>query len=116
MAHVKTLNHFFKSSSNLLVIKEHTSFNKIFRKVKNAKKKDFVLVLKPKPTQMSAVLLARLSGKNFYWIQAFSNPPKPNLFTRILLDQVDLILVKSKKVAASLHSQGVDKPKIKIFK
>jgi len=111
---VKKLSHLLASSQNLLIIKEHTSFKKIFRKVKHDKKKDFVFVEKPKANQMAAVILARLSGKNFYWIQNFSNPPKPGLLTRLLLNQADTILVKSKKAAASLRSQGVIKPKIKL--
>ena len=114
MSDVKKLNYLLASSQNLLIVKEHTSFKKIFKKIKHSRNKDFVFVAKPKANQMAAVVLARLSGKNFYWIQNFSNPPKPNLLTRLLLNQADTVLVKSKKVAAELHGQGIDKPKIKL--
>lgn len=114
MYDVKKLNHLLNFSQNLLIVKEHTSFKKIFRKVKHDKKKDFVFVVKPKASQMAAMVLARLSGKNFYWIQNFSNPPKPSLLARLLLNQANTILVKSKKAAAGLRGQGVDKPKIKV--
>ena len=114
MYDVKKLNYLLNFSQNLLIVKEHTSFKKIFRKVKHDKKKDFVFVEKPQAAQMAAVILARLSGKNFYWIQNFSNPPVPSFLTRLLLNQSDTVVVKSKKFAASLRSQGVYKPKIKV--
>ena len=80
------------------------------------KKLDFVFVAKTNTAQMSAVLCAKLMGKKFLWVQSFANPPVPGFFTKLLLNQTDTILVSTKKMAAKLHSFGVDKPKIRIKK
>ncbi len=104
------------SSKNMLSIGANTSFKKILKKIKHNKKADVVWVQKPNPIQMSATLIARLAGKKFLWIQSFSNPPTPGLFTKLLLNQSDTLLVATKKMAAKLHHLGIDKPKIKIQK
>lgn len=75
---------------------------------------DFVWVEKAQAKQMAAVMAAKLLGKKFLWVQSFSNPPVPNFFARLLLNQADTILVSSRKIAAKLHSLGVDKPKIRV--
>jgi len=111
----KILNQLLSSQTNLLTIKERYSFNQIVEKFTKSKKRDFVFVLKPKPSQMAALLILKLAGHKFYWIQAFSNPPKPNIVSRLLMNQSDTILVKSRKVAASLRSLGVEKPKMKLI-
>ena len=115
MSNVKTLNNLLNFSQNLLIIKERSSFKKIFHKVKHTKKREFVYMAKPVPSQMAALILARLSGRNFYWIQGFSNPPKPGFFARILINQADVVLVKSKRVAANLRGLGIEKPNMRVF-
>lgn len=101
---------------NLLVIKANYPFKKTFKKITKAKKIDFVFVEKANINQMFALLISRISGKKFIWIQAFSNPPTPNILARILLNQTDTILLSSKKLAGKLRGLGVDKPKIRIYK
>lgn len=98
----------------MLSIGANTSFKKTLKKINHNKKADVVWVQKPNPTQMSAILTARLAGKKFLWIQSFSNPPTPGLFTKLLLNQSDTIFVSSKKMAAKLRGFGVNKPKIRI--
>ena len=115
MSNVKKLTPYF-SSKNVLTIRTNTSFKKILKKISHNKKADVVLLEKSNPTQMSAVVISRLSGKKFLWIQNFSNPPVPGFYTKLLLNQADTILVKSKKMAAKLHGFGIDKPKIRIKK
>ena len=102
------------STKNLLHIGANTSFKKIIRKISKNKKADVVWLTKPNPTQMFAVLNSRLLGKKFIWAQEFSNPPVPGFITKLLLNQTDIIYVKSKLLAAKLHSFGIDKPKIRI--
>lgn len=63
---------------------------------------------------MTAVLLKRLLGKKFIWIQGFANPPKPNFISQLLLSQADRILVKSKKEAAKLKDLGIKFEKIRL--
>jgi len=104
------------SSKNVLSIGTNSTFKKIIKKINHNKKADVVWLKKPNSVQMSAVLIARLSGKKFLWIQSFSNPPVPGLFTKLLLNQSDTILVSSKKMAAKLRGFGVSKPKIRIQK
>lgn len=104
------------SSKNMLSIGANTSFKKTLKKINHNKKADVVWVQKPSPAQMSAILIARLAGKKFLWIQSFSNPPAPGLFTKLLLNQSDTLLVTSKKMAAKLRGLGVNKPKIRIQK
>jgi len=98
----------------LSTIKAKTSFSKTLSKITSSKHKDFVWVRQPKINQMIAVLLARLLGKKFFWIQNFTNPPSPNFFTRLLLTQADRIMVNSQKLANKLKLLGIDKSKIKV--
>ena len=65
---------------------------------------------------MTVVLAGRLLGKKFFWLQAFSNPPIPGFFTRLLLNQSDEILVQSRVQASNLKSLGVEKPRIKLIR
>ncbi len=102
------------TSKSVLVISTNTSFKKILKKIKRNKKADVVLAEKPNPKQMTAILISRLMGHKFIWAQHFSNPPVPGFYTKLLLNQTDIIYVKSKKLAAKLHSFGIDKPKIRI--
>lgn len=115
MTDVKIINSILKSQ-NILRIGEKVTFTKIVKKIFKKKQLDIVLVEKTKPSQMSAVLFIKLMGKKFLWIQNFTNPPIPGFYTKLLLNQTDTIMVKSRKVAAKLHSFGIDKPKIKILK
>jgi hypothetical protein len=112
---VRNLNPIL-SSRNLLIIRANISFKKILYKINKFKKLDVVWVQKANPTQMTTILAARLFGKKFLWIQNFSNPPEPSFFTKLLLNQTDIITVTSKKMAAKLHNFGIDKPKIRIHK
>ena len=98
----------------LLTIKVKTSFSKTLSKITSSKRKDFVWVRQTKIEQMMAVLLVRLLGKKFFWIQNFTNPPSPNFFTRLLLTQADRIIVGSRKIANKLILLGIDKSKIKV--
>ena len=111
---VKNLNQLL-SSHNLLIIKERTSFNKIFAKINKYPKRDFVYVEKPKVSQMAAVLLLRLLGKKFFWIQRFENPPTPNFLCQLLLNQSDEILISYPKEASKLKNFGIDKPRIRVL-
>src|SRR3990167_8375133 len=113
MSNVKKLQLSKNQSPHLLIIKEHTGFTKTLGKL-NKSKHDFVLVQKPQTRQMSAVLLARLWGKKFYWLQSFSTPPVPNLYTKLLLAQADRIIVASRKDMNKLLKFGVNKYKIRI--
>lgn len=113
MTNVKFLNSIFTSKNSLLIIKANTTFGKTFKKIRKSRK-EFLLVEKPKPTQMLAVLMLRLSGQKFLWIQNFENPPTPSFFTRLLLNQADEIFVDSRKEAAKLKSLGIDKPRKRV--
>lgn len=100
-------------STHLLTIKEHYSFTKTLKKIHDTKY-DFVLITKPRPSQMSAILLNRLMGKKFYWLQSFQNPPIPNMFTKLLLSQADRIIVKDRKDMFKLYKFGIKKNKVRI--
>ena len=100
----------------MLIIRANISFKKILYKINKFKKLDVIWVQKTNPTQMTAILAARLIGKKFVWIQNFSNPPVPGFYTRLLLNQTDIITLKSKKLAGKLRGFGIEKPKIKVFK
>lgn len=113
MSHDKLLNRLLTSRLNLLTIKGSTSFGQTFAKIKKRKNVDFILVKKPQVAGMAAVLLARLTGAKFIWVQAFTNPPPPNFLTRILLAQADKIIVSSKKDIARLKNFGIAKTKIR---
>ena len=99
----------------MLIITAKATFKKTFQKIKKSPK-EFVWVEKPIVSQMAAALLIRLIGKKFLWIQNFENPPVPNFFARLLLNQADEIMVDSRRMAAKLKSLGVEKPKIKLIK
>lgn len=103
-------------SKSVLRISANTPFSRILKKINKNKKADYILVEKANPKQMLAIQIARLMGKKFIWAQSFSNPPVPGFATKLLLNQTDTILVSSKKMAAKLHSFGIDKPKIRIQK
>lgn len=113
MPYVKKLHRLLTPKLNLLIIKGSTRFAQTFRKISSQKNSDLVWVARPIATQMAAVLLARLTGKKFIWIQAFANPPTPNFLTRILLSQADRIIVSSKKDVARLKNLGIAKTKIR---
>lgn len=104
------------SSKNVLRLGRNTSFKKIIKKIHKNKKADVVWLEKPNPIQMTAVLVSQLMGKKFLWVQNFENPPVPGFTTKLLLNQTDIIYVKSRKLASKLHNFGVDKPKIRIKK
>ena len=113
MINVKFLNSIFTSKNSLLIIKANTTFKKTFKKIRKSRK-EFLLVEKPKPIQMLAVLIIRLLGQKFLWIQNFENPPTPSFFTRLLLNQADEIFVSSRKEAAKLKTLGIEKPRKRI--
>ncbi|OGD92994.1 hypothetical protein A2697_05030 [Candidatus Curtissbacteria bacterium RIFCSPHIGHO2_01_FULL_41_44] len=62
---------------------------------------------------MAAVLAARLTGKKFFWIQGFTNPPAINFLSHLLMTQADRIIVNSRKEITKLITLGFDKAKIK---
>jgi len=99
---------------NLVTIKGNISLSKILSKIKKTKNIDYVWVQKPKINQMSAVLMSRILGKKFFWIQNFDNPPVPNFLSRLLISQADNIIVAGKREFAKIKNMGVDKSKIKI--
>ena len=103
-----------KLKPHLLTISPRAPFGKIFKKINKSKDLEIVLIKKADAIQMSAVLISRLIGKKFLWIQNFANPPIPNLLVRFLLTQTDRIIVTSKKDANRLKSFGIEKSKIKL--
>ncbi|MDO8487074.1 MAG: hypothetical protein Q7S45_02175 [Candidatus Curtissbacteria bacterium] len=116
MSYVKNFKPILVSHPRILTIKEHTSFGQTFKKIKNRKRFDFIWIQKPKPQQMAAVLLSRLSGKKFFWIQGFENPPVPKFVTRLLLQQSDRIIVSSTHNRYKLWKLGIGGPKIRMGK
>lgn len=116
MPNVKILESIINSKGNLLTIKGRAAFKKIYKKITKSKKVEFVWCASPIKKQMLAILLARLAGKKFLWIQSFSNPSAPDFVTRLLLDQADEIIVNSRITAAKLRKLGVDKPRIRLRK
>lgn len=115
MKNVKLLNSIL-NPKNTLTLGASTSFKKILDKLNKSKHFEAVWVKKPNPSQMGAVILIRLSGKKFLWIQNFSNPPVPSFITRLMLNQADIIVVTKKENIKKLKSLGVDKPRIKFQK
>lgn len=113
MRNVKLLNSIL-NAKNTLTLGASTPFRKILKKLNKSKHLEAVWVKKPNASQMAAVIIARLSGKKFIWIQSFSNPPVPSFITRLMLNQADIIVVSSQKNIKKLKNFGVDKPKIKI--
>lgn len=116
MTYVKILTSILNSPRNLLIIKGKATFDKTFTKIAKSKNSEFVWVKKPQAVQMAAVILARISGKKFLWIQSFSNPPEPSFICRLLLNQADEIIVSGSALARKLRRFGIDKPKIRILK
>jgi hypothetical protein len=114
--YVKNQKLLLAARPRILKIKEHTSFGQTFKKIKNRKRFDFIWVQKPKPGQMAAVLLSRLSGKKFFWIQGFENPPVPKFVTRLLLNQSDRIIISLDKYRYKLRRLGISGPKIRLGK
>ena len=113
MRDVKNISPAKITNPHLLKIKEQTSFTQTLKKL-NKSTHDFVWVQKPKTGQMLAVLLARLWGKKFYWLQSFSNPPVPGFFNKLLLSQADRIVVRNRKDMFKLLKFGINKHKIRI--
>lgn len=116
MANVKKTNHLKSLRPNLLTIRHSNRFGQIIKKLLKGKKVEFVWVEKPKPAQMSAILLSRLLGKKFVWVQEFTNPPKANFVTRFILTQCDQIMVKNRKDAMKLKSFGVKSGRVHLEK
>ncbi|MDP2632982.1 MAG: hypothetical protein Q8P25_04660 [Candidatus Curtissbacteria bacterium] len=112
MSNVKKLQPSFKLHPNLLNIKASSSFTKTYRKINGSKNIDFIFVQKPKSEQMFAVILSRLMGKKFMWIQNFENPPVANFLGKLLLAQADKVIVSSKGDFNKLKGFGVQKSKI----
>jgi len=102
----------FKLQPNLLNIRVNSSFIKTYKKIKNKKGMDFVIVEKPKSQQMLAVVLARLMGKKFVWIQRFENPPVADFLEKLLIAQADKVVISSKKEFNKLQEIGVKKNRI----
>lgn len=63
---------------------------------------------------MAAALLFKMSGRKFFWVQNFSNPPVPSLIAKMLISQADKIFVKDKKNFFKLKSYGVKTSKVHI--
>src|SRR3990172_2257915 len=82
---------------HLLEIKADISFTQTYRKIRHHKQADYIYVTKPQTPQMAAVLLNKLIGKKFFWVQNFANPPSPGFLSRLLLSQADKIIVNSKR-------------------
>ena len=100
--------------ATILTIKEQTSFGQTFKKIRKLKNSYFVLVEKPKIAQMSAALILKVAGQKFLWIQRFSNPPIPNIISKMLIAQADNVIVKNKKDYFRLKNFGVNTKKIRI--
>ena len=105
-----------KLRQDLLQIKEHTTFAQTFKIIKSDKQIDIVWVKKPKAAQMWAVLLHRLGGQKFRWIQNFENPPAASLWSKILISQADRIIVSSRRDYNKLKRFGINPQKVRIEK
>lgn len=116
MPYVKNFKPALTADSHILAIKEHTSFGQVITKIKKVKNTDFVLIEKPKISQMAAALILKMAGKKFLWLQNFSNPPVPNVFVKLLLSQADSIIVREKKDFYKLKSYGIKSAKIRYQK
>jgi len=112
VAHGLNLNQIFTSRA-YLIIKGRASFKKTFVKIKKSKKANFVFIEEPNVSQMLPVLIFKILGKKFLWIQGFANPPTPNFPVRLLLAQADIIIVKSRLQQLKLKNLGIDKSKIR---
>lgn len=116
MPYVKNQKLLLAAYPKILTIKEHTSFGQTYKKIKNRKRFDFIWVQKPQSRQMAAVLLTRLCGKKFFWIQGFENPPAPKFLSRLLLNQSDRIIVNSSHYRYKLWKLGISGPKVRMGK
>lgn len=97
---------------HLLTFGARISFGKIFKTIFKSKNVDFVIVKKAQTNQMAAVLLTRLLGSKFVWVQNFSNPPIPSFLAGLLLSQADHIMATNKKDVEKLLEIGINKRKI----
>jgi len=113
---VKTFETILKLRSHLLTIKAHTPLIQTITRIKKSKNKDFVFVEKAQIAQMVGVLITRLYGKRFIWIQGFSNPPSPGFIERLLLSQADKILTENERDVKKLKNFGLEKSKIKLLR
>ena len=116
MSYVKYLKKLQLIHPHLLTIRTRSSFGKTLKTILKAKNAEFIFVEKPKLEQMAAVLLLKILGKKYFWIQTFDNPPVANLITKLLISQSDKIVVTERKLSNKLIRFGVDKSKIKLLK
>jgi len=114
VAYVKKSKRVNTFKVKVLSISVRSSFGQTFKKIAASKNTSFVWLAKQKTNQMAAVLLWRIIGRKFFWVQNFSNPPAPNFISRLLISQADRIMAKDKKEADQLKSFGISKSKIKI--
>src|SRR3989338_2329428 len=114
MQNVKKSPLALRFRQDLLQIKEHTTFAQTFRLIKKDKQLDVIWVKKPKASQMSAVLLRKLSGRKFQWVQNFENPPAANLWSKILISQADRIIVANRRDYNKIKGFGIRTQKIRI--
>jgi len=112
--YVKNLKPVLTACPNLLTIKASTTFGQTYKKIKKTKLLDFIYVEKPKATQMVAIVINRLLGKKFFWIQSFENPPTPSFITKLLLNQADRIIVEDKKYLHRLKKLGIPSRKLRL--
>lgn len=113
MAYVKKAKKVSTLKFIISTIPPRSSFGQTLKKITASKNIGFVWLARPKINQMGAVLLLKILGKKFFWIQNYKNPPAVNFFARLLMSQADRILVKNKKDADQLKSFGIEKSKIK---
>lgn len=116
MAYVKLHKPLRKLRPNLLQIKEQTSFKQTYLAIKSDKQIDIIWIKKPRALQMSAVLVQKLLGRKFFWVQGFENPPVPTLWAKLLIAQADRIVVTSRRDFNKLKRFGVKINKIRIEK
>lgn len=114
MYNVKTAKLSKKPRTNLLQIKDRTSLKQTFKLIKRDKQIDIVWLEKPKIAQMSAVLIHKLLGRKFIWIQSFENPPVANLWEKLLVAQADRIIVTTRKDYNKLRRFGVKMSKVRL--
>jgi len=114
VAYVKKSKRVSTLKFKVSTIPPRSSFGRTFKKITASKNISFVWLAKPKINQMTAVLLLKISGRKFFWVQNYKNPPVPNFFARLLISQADRIMVKDKKEKDQLKSFGIEKSKIKI--
>ena len=113
VAYVKKSKRVSTLKFKVSTIPLRSSFGQTVKKIISSKNIGFVWLTKPKINQMAVVLLLKILGRKFFWVQNYKNPPVPNFFARFLISQADRILVKSKKEADQLKSFGISKSKIK---